>query len=142
MNIRPATLSDLNAVLELATEQAGRYPLKPDRQKMIALFREGCSSAQNFLWVVEEKGKVGGALAAFTADNLWAQRRNCNILLWVSRIPGGGAALLREFRNWVVPRRGTKVAGMSPDLEVDPRALQLAERIGFKRHGGAYLLYN
>ena len=55
---------------------------------------------------------------------------------------GGGAALLREFRNWIVPRRGVKVAGMSPDLDIDKRALQLAERIGFKKNGGAYLIYN
>jgi len=142
MNIRPAKLDDRDVVLKLAKEQAKRYPLKVDEKKMLTLFREGVSSAQDFVWVVEDNGQVGGVLAAFTGENLWAQRRNCNIVLWVSEIPGGGAALLREFRNWVVPRRGTKVAGMSPDLDIDERALHLAERIGFKKHGGAYLLYN
>jgi hypothetical protein len=31
---------------------------------------------------------------------------------------------------------------MAPDIEIDSRALALAERIGFKKHGGSYLLYN
>jgi hypothetical protein len=142
MNIRPATMGDMEVVLQLAKEQAKRYPLKVDQSKMVQLFREGVSSAQNFVWVVEDEGRVGGVIAAFTADNLWAQRRNCNIVLWVSEVPGGGAALLRKFRDWVKPRHGVKVAGMSPDLDIDGRALRLAERIGFKKHGGSYLLYN
>lgn len=135
-------MDDRDVVLKLAKEQAKRYPLRVDEKKMLQLFREGVSSAQNFVWVAENDGRVGGVLAAFTGENLWAQRRNCSILLWVSEIPGDGAALLRAFRDWIVPRRGVKVAGMSPDLDIDKRALRLAERVGFKKNGGAYLIYN
>lgn len=142
MNIRPAALSDLDAILELANGQAARYPLRPDPVKMRQLAVEAISAARHFVWVAEDQGSVCAILAGMTSSNLWAQRQNCNIVLWVSECPGAGAALLRRFRDWIKPRRGIKVAGMSPDLEIDPRALALAERVGFRRHGGAYLLYN
>lgn len=100
------------------------------------------SSPQHFAYVVEAEKKIRGTLLAFTSDNLWAQRQNCNIVLWFSKEPMAGAAMLRAFRDWVQPRRAIRVAGMSPDLDVDPRALRLAERIGFEKNGGAYLLYN
>lgn len=140
--IRPATLADRGAILEIALEQATRYPLRPDLENMKALITDAISSAKHYCYVVEHEGRVSGVLAGLTSNNLWAQRQNCNITLWVSKVPGAGAALLRGFRDWVKSRRAIKVAGMCPDLELDPRALQLAERIGFKRHGGAYLLYN
>jgi hypothetical protein len=142
MLIRPATLADRGAILEFVLEEAKRYPLRPDLAKIKAVITEATSSARHFVWVAERNGKVEGVLAGLTSDNLWAQRQNCNISLWVSRIPGAGASLLREFLAWVKSRRGIKVAGMCPDLELDPRILALAERIGFSRHGGALLFYN
>ncbi len=142
MLIRAAKLSDTLDILSLSKEQMKRYPLRPDAGKIKALIVEAISSPRHYVWVLDAGGITKGVLAGLTADNLWAQRQNCNISIWVSEVPGGGAELLRHFKSWVLSRRAIKVAGMCPDIEIDPRALKLAERIGFTRHGGAYLLYN
>ena len=83
---------------------------------------------------------MGGVLLALTSSNIWAQRQCCAIMLWVSKIPEGGAELLRFFRTWVSTRRAIRVAGMAPDLDLDPRVGKLVERIGFTKRGGSYLL--
>jgi len=140
--LRSATPSDKDAIVELARKQMERYPLRPDKDKINELVREATSSAKHFAYVVDVGGIVQGVLIALTSDNLWAQRQNCNIVIWVSEVPGWGDKLLRKFKEWVEPRRAIKVSGMCPDLDIDPRALKLAERVGFKRHGGAYILYN
>lgn len=144
MVIRPATLSDLNRMIEIAMDQAERYPrLKPDRDKIRALGTDAISAARHYALVAErDDGYVDGVLVAFTTENAWAQRHSSQVMLWWSQIPGAGAAMLRQFRDWVKSRRAIRVAGFAPDLELDPRILKLAERIGFQRHGGAYLLYN
>ncbi len=143
MIIRPATLSDRNAVLALAYEQAEKYPLlKRDAPKMNELFTDVVSAARHYGLVAEQDGEIKGVLLAFTVNNAWAQRQSCGVMLWVSKIPDAGAAMLRQFRDWIKSRRAIKVAGFAPDVDLDPRVWKLAERIGFQRHGGAYLLYN
>ena len=143
MNIRPATLADRDALVLMAREESARYPhLRFDMQKTRALVTDAISAARHYALVAEEDKVVKGALLAFTSDNAWAQRKNCAVMFWVSSIPGTGAAMLRQFRDWVKSRRAIKVAGFAPDIDVDPRVWSLAERIGFERHGGAYLLYN
>ena len=140
MIIRPATLADLEQILAIATEAAEEmYPrMRPDPLKMKALGVDAISAARHYALVTErEDGYIDGVLIAFTTNNAWAQRQNAQVMLWIS-----GSAMLREFRNWVKSRRAIKVAGFAPDVELDPRVLALAERIGFKRHGGSYLLYN
>lgn len=142
MIIRPATLADRSAIFAIARAQSGRYPhLRMDVEKVHESLKE-VITGKHFAYVAEDEGVVRGVLLGLVSDNLWAQRQNCNIVLWVSDIPGAGAKLLRRFRDWVKSTRFIKVAGMSPDLEVDRRALSLARRIGFERSGGAYLLYN
>jgi hypothetical protein len=141
--IRPATLSDHQAILGIAYEQAKLYPLlKRDLRKMSDLFTDSVSAARHYSLVAEENGQVKGVLIAFVTNNAWAQRQNAGVMLWVSKIPGAGAIMLRQFRDWVKSRRAIKVAGFAPDVDLDPRVWKLAERIGFQRHGGAYLLYN
>ena len=143
MIIRPATLSDLGQLLELAMEQASNYPeLKPDRDKIRALIIDGLSTAKHWAHVVDEGNRITGALFAFTTENVWAQRQNSAVMFWVSKTPGAGATMLRRFRDWVKTRRAIRVAGFAPDIDLDPRVWQLAERIGFQRYGGAYLLYS
>ncbi len=143
MNIRSATLADRDAILLMAREEAKRYPrLKFDMQKTQALIIDAISAARHYALVAEENGVVKGALLAFTSDNVWAQRKNCAVMFWVSAIPGAGATMLRQFRDWVKSRRAIRVAGFAPDVDLDPRVWKLAEKIGFERHGGAYLLYN
>jgi len=143
MNIRPATLQDKEAIFQLAVEQCVHYPaLRPDFDKIRHQIKLAISSAQHLCWVVEDaQGKVAGVLLAMSGGNLWAQRQFAVVNLWVSKVPGGGAALLRKFRNWVMARPVIRVAGIAPDLNVDSRVWDLVQRIGFKKHGGAYLMY-
>jgi hypothetical protein len=141
--IRPAVLADKEVILDVLEPYTDRYPVRADYDRAKKALTQMLSGREHFTWVSEDDdGTVCGVLLGLTGDNLWAQRKNCNILAWVSTIPGDGAKLLREFRNWVRSRRAIKVAGMCPDLDVDPRIWQLAERIGFKKHGGSHLLYN
>jgi hypothetical protein len=140
--IRPATLADRRQILDLVLPLAYEYPLRFDVDRANEALTQGISGAQHFVWVDADGDDVNGVIIGLTGDNLWAQRKNCNIVAWVSRAPGAGAKLLREFRDWVKSRRAIKVAGLCPDIDTDPRIWDLAERIGFKRHGGAYLLFN
>jgi hypothetical protein len=144
--IRPATLSDISAILYLAQQDVeGKYPqLKPDANKMRRILTEVISSARHFCWVSCDKaGDVAGAIIGASNENMWAQRQSCHIPMWTSAIPGDGVRLLRELKNWITSRRAIKVAGFSPDTDdIDPRVWKLVERMGFKRYGGAYLFYN
>ena len=146
MIIRPATLADLDAIIDIAMEQTLKYPrLRAEKHKIKALITKSISAARHFSWVVErDTGQIDGALIAFTADNAWAQRQHCSVILWVCShwSAGGGVAMLRQFRDWVLSRRAIKVAGFTPDVDLDPRVWMLAEKVGFKPSGGAYLLYN
>lgn len=141
--IRPAVLADREQILAILDPWLDRYPLKRDQQKLFQGLTQAIGDRKHFVYVAEENGGVHGVLIGLTGDNLWAQRRNCHIVAWISNVPGEGAKLLRAFRDWFRGRRGIKVAGMTPDLEgLDDRAWDLATRIGFQRHGGAHLLYN
>jgi hypothetical protein len=146
MIVRPATLADLNAIIDIAMEQTLKYPrMRADKHKVKDLVIDAISAARHYALVVErDNGQIDGALLAFTTNNAWAQRQNCAVLLWqCSRwSAGGGAEMLRKFRDWVLSRRAIKVAGFSPDVDLDPRVWMLAEKVGFKPSGGAYLLYN
>jgi hypothetical protein len=142
--IRRAAPADRAAILAAATALAkAHYPqMKQDFPKMAGVISEAVSSAQHFCWVCEEEGRVRAVLLALTSPNIWAEKRCCTALLWVSDVPGVGMELLREFARWVRGRKGIKVAGFSPDVDVDPRTWALVERVGFRKSGGSYLLYN
>lgn len=143
MSIRPATLQDRQAIFKLALECSELYPmLKPDRSKIQELITDSISSAKHFCWVTEGNDKVSGVLIGLTGNNLWAQRQFCSITLWVSKIPGAGADLLRTFKHWVISRPAIRVAGIAPDVDLDLRIWKLMQRCGFNQQGGAFLLYN
>lgn len=96
----------------------------------------------HFCAVSHEEGQAPtGMLLAHQGPNPWAKKNFANVVFWASQIPGDGARMLRTFKQWVDSRSVVRVAGFLPDLEVDPRALALAERIGFAKHGGARLYY-
>lgn len=142
--IRAAVLGDLDTIVNIAVVQAQMYPeLRPDLKKIRRGITLAISSAKHFCWVSEEDGHVVGALVAVSSDNLWAQRQNCLVPLWVSRVAGDGRKMLRELLKWVDTRRIIRVVGFVPDTErIDPLAWRLVERLGFRKCGGAYLLYN
>ena len=142
--IRPATLADVDAIYDIAMDEARMYrSLRPDPVKIRKGIIQAISSAKHFAWVSIGVVRVEGALIGLTSHNLWAERQNCLVALWRSRIAGDGVRLLRAFKTWVQTRRAIRVAGFVSDSEhTDRRAFQLAERMGFRRCGGAYLLYN
>lgn len=142
--IRPATLADLNAINEIAHIEAAKYAkLLADPKKIRAGITTAISSAKHFCWVSEDDGRVNGALVALSSNNLWAQRDNCIVALWKACVVGDGRKMMREFLKWVDARRIIRVAGIVPDNNhVDPLVWSLVERLGFRKCGGAYLLYN
>ena len=143
--IRPATLADVNVILEIAEQQVDElYPrLKKDKDKMRRVIIETISSAKHFCWVSVENNAVGGAIIGVVNQNTWAQRQCCNIMMWVAKKSGDGVRLLLQLKNWITSRRAIKVAGFSPDSdEIDSRVWKLATMLGFKQHGGAYFFYN
>jgi len=142
--IRPATLADMDAIFEIAFIEASKYPkLLPDREKIRKGIRTAISSAKHFAWVSTDDGRVNGALLAVSSNNLWAQRQNCIIALWKAVVVGDGRKMVKEFLKWVDARRIIRVAGIVPDSDhIDPLVWKLAERLGFRKCGGAYLLYN
>jgi hypothetical protein len=142
--IRPAALHDFSAIFELAVAETAKYEdLRMDESKIRKGIVQSISSANHFAWVAQNNGKVDGAIIGLTSENLWAQRKNCIVALWKATVPGDGAALLREFKDWVQSRRAIRVAGLVPDSDhLDARAYMLAGRIGFKSSGGIHLLYN
>jgi hypothetical protein len=140
--IRPATMFDAQQIVDLAVPLMAKYPLMADVGRTRDLMRLLISSRAHFAWVADNDGAVTGALLAATGDNAWAKKKHSAVLLWLSRTAGDGAALLRKYRDWVLTRPVIRVAGFSPDInDIDPRAWKLAERIGFERHGGSYLLF-
>jgi hypothetical protein len=142
--IRPATLADVNAIYDLAMFETRTYlELKPDAKKIRKGIVMAISSAKHFCWVSENGAGLKGALIGLSSENLWAQRQNCIVALWKSEIVGDGRRLMKEFLKWVDTRRIIRVAGIVPDNnETDPRVWKLMERLGFRRYGGAYLIYN
>ena len=143
MIIRPAEMRDKREILVLAKEQTARFPkLRMDIEKLNDGIVTAMLDNNNFVHVVENEGEVTGVIIAITAPNMWAQRSCSNVVLWVSKTPGGGVALLRAFRDWIKARRAVKLGGISPNLDLDRRILKIMERTGFERHGGSYLLYN
>lgn len=143
--IRPATLMDVESIFDIAGYECQRYPrMKVSPERIRKGIIEAISTARHFAWVsVDKRNRPRGVLIGLSGDNLWAQRQNCNIVLWTSAIRGDGVKLLKEFRNWIRSRRAIRVAGFAPDTDsIDSRVWNLAQRMGFKRHGGAYLLYN
>lgn len=143
--IRPATLTDVNAILIIAEQQTDKlYPrLKKDKDKMRRVIIETISSAKHFCWVSVDDDVVSGAIIGAVNQNTWAQRQCCNIMMWVAKKAGDGVRLLLQLKQWITSRRAIKVAGFAPDTdEIDSRVWKLAAMLGFKQHGGAYLFYN
>jgi len=142
--IRPATLHDVDAIFSIALSEARNYPeLLPDRDKIRKGIIQAISSARHFAWVSENSKGVAGVIIGLTSENLWAERKNCLVALWTSKIVGDGMKLLKVFKMWVQSRRAIRVAGIVPDSNhFDPRVWMLVEHVGFKQYGGVYLLYN
>jgi hypothetical protein len=76
---------------------------------------------------------VVAAVAAMTQKSFWYRGLQCSVLLYYTRKPGAGAALLREFARWVRSRSGIKVAVLELEPNVDLRLTRFLKRLGFGR---------
>ena len=141
--IRHGKRTDIKELTDFTLEWATLYPyLRPDRDKIKRAFREIIFyPATNFCLVATDEDRIRGALIAMQLPNLWAAKNFCSIIFWHSQIAGDGVKMLRMFKQWVDTRSVIRVAGFHPDIELNPRVLTLAERVGFRQHGGAYLYY-
>ena len=138
--LRPATLSDLADIVGFAEQHAEKYPyLQPNGDKIKKLITMAISSASSFAYVDDTDGKVTGALVGLTNENMWANKHNCQIVVWRSDRNGAGRELLRKFKTWIEPRRAIRIAGVVFDFDTRKGVKHLLEQNGFSKHGGAYL---
>lgn len=144
MEIRAMESRDRHAIFERARELAGQ--LYPELKVDVKRLSDELGTWQRLEYakvVVGEDGEAQGCLLARSAPNSWAQRDHSLILLWYSDLPGGGVALLRDFRRHVRSTRRIRVAGFVHDSEhMDPSMLELARRVGFAKRAGMYVLFN
>lgn len=140
-------MEDHRWIFEVAKQSAAEFhpQLRPDVDKMLGLVKEAIGDPKHYCRIAKFEGEPRGILIAFTAPCLWAQRAASHIVLWRSGLAGAGAALLRDYRKWVLTQQNLRVAGWQSDCDLDEdvgyRLGWLLERVGFKRHCGAYLMY-
>ncbi len=135
MLVRKATYRDITAIVDIAVESVMRDPLPVtvDREAMREMAMQ-CLNPAHFMWVGEdESGNVVAAVAAMTQKSFWYRGLQCSVLLYYTRKPGAGAALLREFAKWVKSRSGIKVAVLELEPNVDLRLTRFLKRLGFGR---------
>lgn len=132
---RKARLGDLPAIVDLACESVSRDPLpvKIDRDAMRETARSLINPA-HFLWVAEdESGNVVGSVAACAQQSFWYRGLQCSVMLYYTRVPGAGAALLRELARWMKSRSAIKVAVLELEPSTDLRLIRFLRRLGFER---------
>ncbi len=136
--IRPATTSDVPAIVELAVESVSINPLpvRLDRQAMGDTARALIIGNQHFSWVSTQDGRVVGAVGACVQPGFWFQRSQASVLMFFAH--AGGIELLRELARWVRARPTIKVAVFSLEPGMDPRIGHLLSRLGFGRQSIAY----
>jgi hypothetical protein len=132
---RKAQFRDVDAIVDIAVESVGRDPLPVtiDREAIRAMVTQ-CLNPAHFAWVAEdEASNVVAAVGALAQKSFWFRGLQCSVLLYYTRRPGAGAALLREFSRWVKGRSGIKIAVLELEPGVDVRLLRFLKRLGFER---------
>jgi N-acetylglutamate synthase-like GNAT family acetyltransferase len=135
MQIRRATYRDIVAIIDIAVESVTRDPLPVviDRDAMRQMAMQ-CLNPAHFMWVAEDDdGQVVACVAAMAQKSFWYRGLQCSVLLYYTRKPGAGAALLRELTRWVKGRTGIKVAVLELEPTVDIRLTRFLRRLGFDR---------
>lgn len=140
--IRRATPYDIPAIIALGIEalNRGTYPnLVISHEKVSAMARQCVSSSQNFAWVAERDGIVGGALCALVHENTFHERQKASVVQFYTRIPGEGVKLLREFLRWARGRPAIKIISFTLEPDADPRIGKLLSRLGLHRELRVFL---
>ena len=134
MEYRKAKPEDIPEIVDIAVESVSRNPLpvKIDRSAMAETARTLLNPA-HFLWVAEQDGQVVAVVAACVQPSFWFERLQCSVLLYYTRVRGGGLPLIREFARWVKSRAGIKLAIIELEPGTDPRLVRFLKRLGFAR---------
>lgn len=134
--IRPAKLSDIPAIVELAVESVTTHPLplKNDLDAMEAMSRALIGNPAHFVWVGEVDGKVVSCVAAQVGPGFWFKGLQASVLLYYARPPGSVALLMRRLSTWMKGRSGIKMGIVELEPTTDPRLVALLSKIGFARH--------
>lgn len=138
--IRMATHRDVPRIVELAVESVSQNPLPLviDRPAIKASIEEIIGSPQHYGVVAEVDGKVVGAVGAHTSPGFWFKRMQCNVLMFYTRTPGAGAAMIRDFTAWMKGRPVIKMAVFCLEPGMDPRIGKLLRRLGYTHEFPSY----
>lgn len=131
--VRKATTRDVPRIVELAVESVSNNPLPLviDREAIRDSITEIIASPQHYGVVAEVDGKVVGAVGAHTSPGFWFKRMQCNVLMFYTRTPGAGAAMIRDFTAWVKGRPIIKMAVFCLEPNMDPRIGKMLRRLGY-----------
>jgi hypothetical protein len=125
---REATLADLSCLLKIASHEAGKFPVRPDKKKIRKLIISSISAKSNYCLVSEFEGAVTGALIAVAHEGLWFERKHLSILLFTTSTKGAGIAMLRHLMQSV--KKGGSIKVVTTDFIVPSRMAILLSRVG------------
>lgn len=137
--IREATLKDLKSICAIGFEEANKFNVRPDKDKIRHLATSAISTKSNFCWVTYEGDSVTGVIVAIGHQGLWFERRHLSILLLATTTVGDGRKLLKELLSWVSGRRAIKV--VTTDFVVPPRLSKLLNRVGIPAQNTTHTLF-
>jgi hypothetical protein len=132
--IRPATLKDVDMVVELGLEALNdnayeNMRIDPKKVRKVAI--ECISGASNFCWVAETGGVVVAAVTVLVHEQLFYERSQASVVQFYSRgHRGQGFSLIKQFLKWARGRRAIKLITFTLEPGADPRIGKLLSRLG------------
>jgi hypothetical protein len=131
--VRNALPRDIEAIVDMACESLLKDPLPVvlNRKKMEETAHALIGGNQHFSMVAEIDGVVVAAVAALVEPGFWFNRMQASVVMFSTRKPMAGIALLRTFAAWVKSRPMIKMAVFSLEPGADPRIGKLLDRLGF-----------
>lgn len=143
MNIRGMEIADQPAIRVAGEALAASYypELIPDIEREHGILSSMRNDTQQYCRVLGKVGDPDAALIASTGGNLWALRRHATILLWYSKKPGAGYALLKDFVQWARGQKHVVLAGIVDDFGMSDETVALLRRAGFIQRGGTHLFF-
>jgi hypothetical protein len=145
VSYRAAVPSDVQVLTPWAAELAQlHYPqLRPSYINIKSALRLSISSASDYVHVAEKDGKIVAVLGVLVHDGLWTERKVANVALWVSEHEGAGRELMRQFLDWVAPRRAVRLIMLTPMSDALFTQYESAlSGFGFEAAGGSLIKYN
>lgn len=135
--IRPATIRDLDAVIELGLEALNTDPyegLVISLERVRGVAHDCIAGSSHFCWVAETDGVVTGAVTVFVQDWSFYERKQASVVQFYCNGPSAGhhlVALIKAMMEWADGRRIIKGIVFTLEYNVDARIERLLERFGF-----------